>query len=96
VYVDSFGNLRSAGGVAELAAALGPVAPGTWLDISLAETTSGERLVGRWSRTFGETHAGELLAYEDSSGALAIAESNGNAARRLGLQTGARIRIRRT
>ena len=95
VYVDSFGNLRLAGGVAELVAALGPVAPGTRLEVSLAEGTSGERLVARWSRTFGETAAGELLAYEDSSGALAIAESTGSAARRLGVGSGAQIGIRR-
>jgi S-adenosylmethionine hydrolase len=49
----------------------------------------------RWARTFGETPAGELLGYEDSSGALAIAESSGSAARRLGAGSGARIGIRR-
>jgi S-adenosylmethionine hydrolase len=49
----------------------------------------------RWSQTFGETPAGELLAYEDSSGALAIAESSGNAARRLGVGSGTRIGVRR-
>jgi S-adenosylmethionine hydrolase len=95
VYVDSFGNLRLAGGVTELAAALGPVAPGTRLEVSLAESTSEEGVPVRWSRTFGEAHAGDLLAYEDSSGALAIAESSGNAAGRLGAGTGARIGIRR-
>ena len=94
VYVDSFGNLRLAGGVAELAAALGPVEPGARLEVSLNESRSGEPIAMRWSRTFGETPAGELLAYEDSSGALSIAESSGNAARRLGVGTGARIGIR--
>ena len=94
-YVDSFGNLRLAGGVAELEASLGPVEPGTPLEISLEESQPVQRTVLRWSRTFGETPAGELLAYEDSSGALAIAESRGNAARRLGVGTGARIGIRR-
>ena len=38
---------------------------------------------------------GDLLAYEDSSGNLAIAVSNGDAAGRLGAGTGARIGIRR-
>jgi S-adenosylmethionine hydrolase len=96
VYVDSFGNLRLAGGAAELRAALGTVEAGTPLEITLADGSSADRPVtARWSRTFGETPAGELLAYEDSSGALAIAESSGNAAGRLGLATGARIGIRR-
>jgi len=95
VYVDSFGNLRLAGGVAELVAALGPVEPGTRLQVTLQDSTSEALVVARWSRTFGETPAGELLAYEDSSGALAIAESSGSATRRLGAGSGARIGIRR-
>ena len=95
VYVDSFGNLRLAGGAAELAAALGAVEPGTRLEVTLQESTAEEHVVVRWSRTFGETPAGALLAYEDSSGALAIAESSGSAARRLGAGSGARIGIRR-
>lgn len=99
VYVDSFGNLRLAGGVAELTDALGNVEPGTMLELSLASGDGGADPDGgvavRWSRTFGETAAGELLAYEDSAGALAIAESSGNAARRLNVATGARLRIRR-
>ena len=113
VYVDSFGNLRLAGGIADLESALGPVEPGTGLlvDYSAArggfsalaasETGGGasrrgdrwERLT--WRRTFGEATPGDLLAYEDSSGNLAIAVSNGNAATRLGAGTGARIGIRR-
>jgi S-adenosylmethionine hydrolase len=52
-----------------------------------------ERLT--WRRTFGEAAPGDLLAYEDSSGNLAIAVSNGDAAGRLGAGTGARIGIRR-
>lgn len=94
-YVDSFGNLRLAGGVADLAVALGPVEPGTRLEATLTADSEEERIAMRWSGTFGETRAGELLLYEDSNGALAIAESSGNAARRLGVGSGARIGIRR-
>jgi S-adenosylmethionine hydrolase len=113
VYVDSFGNLRLAGGVSDLQAALGPVEPGTGLIVdysaarggfsALAASETGaadarrgdrwERLT--WRRTFGEAAPGDLLAYEDSSGNLAIAVSNGDAAGRLGAGTGARIGIRR-
>ena len=97
-YVDSFGNVRLAGGVAELAGALGPVEPGTTLEIELpphgtATTSRIER--ARFLRTFGKAVQGELLLYEDSSANLAIAESSGDAARRLALGTGARIGIRR-
>jgi S-adenosylmethionine hydrolase len=104
VYVDSFGNLRLAGGMADLQAALGPVEPGTGLlvDYSASSDPAGtgsrrgdrwERLT--WRRTFGEATPGDLLAYEDSSGNIAIAVSSGSAATRLGAGTGARIGIRR-
>ena len=121
VYVDSFGNLRLAGGVADLHAALGPVEPGTPLMVDYsaarggfsalaASETGGEGAAGAgaatsrrgdrwerltWRRTFGEASPGDLLAYEDSSGNLAIAVSNGDASSRLGAGTGARIGIRR-
>ena len=113
VYVDSFGNLRLAGGLADLETALGTVEPGTALlvdysaarggfDALAASETGGarsrrgdrwERLT--WRRTFGEASPGDLLAYEDSSGNIAIAVSNGSATTRLGAGTGARIGIRR-
>ena len=96
-YVDSFGNLRLAGGPAELRTALGEVEPGAGLILELGAGGGGgrrwERL--RWRRTFGEATAGELLAYEDSAGNIAVAVSNGDAAARLGVGTGARISIRR-
>ena len=92
VYVDSFGNLRLAGGRADLAAAIGAAAAGTALRIALADGRE-EPLWLR--RTFGEAAPGELLLYEDSAGNLAIAEAHGDAAQRLALLTGARVRVRR-
>jgi S-adenosylmethionine hydrolase len=119
VYVDSFGNLRLAGGIADLHEALGPIEPGTALLVdysaarggfnALAASETGEPDTGTsgpsrrgdrwerltWRRTFGEAAPGDLLAYEDSSGNIAIAVSNGSATTRLGAGTGARIGIRR-
>jgi hypothetical protein len=95
LYVDSFGNLRLAAEASDLVAALGPVEPGTRLEIELPDADRPRDEHARWSRTFGETRAGDLLAYEDSSGNLALAESSGNAARRLEVAAGARIGIRR-
>ena len=97
-YVDSFGNVRLAGGSADLVGALGPIEPGTSLTLELPP---GDAAVAphlesaRWLQTFGQATPGELLLYEDSSGNLAVAESNGDAARRLGIGSGARIGIRR-
>ncbi len=94
-YVDSFGNLRLGGGVADLTAALGHLEPGTGLAIEAGTREDTPAAVARWWRTFGDAPAGELPAYADSSGNLALAESSGSAARRLGLASGARIGIRR-
>jgi hypothetical protein len=97
MYVDSFGNLRLAGGLVELRAALGEVEPGAGLILEIGAPGAGGRRWEhlRWRRTFGEATAGELLAYEDSAGNIAVAVSNGDAAARLGAGTGARIGIRR-
>ena len=97
-YIDSFGNVRLAGGSGDLAEGLGAIEPRTWLSIELPSAEVGgtaRQARARWLRTFGEAAPGELLLYVDSSGNLAIAESSGDAARRLGLATGARIGIRR-
>lgn len=91
-YVDSFGNLRLAGGTSDLACAIGEIEPGGWLEIELAD---GRRDKARWVRTFGEAGVGTLLAYEDSAGNLALAVSNGDASGALGLRQGEQIRIRR-
>jgi S-adenosylmethionine hydrolase len=90
-YVDSFGNVRLAGSHADLAAATRASAPGAALALELDD---GRREHLSWQRTFGEVPAGALLLYEDSAGNLAIAVANGNAAARLGLQSGDRVCIR--
>jgi S-adenosylmethionine hydrolase len=107
-YVDSFGNVRLAGGAAELVAALGPIELCAEIIVATDPVASGSPATGSpatgssapaaratWQRTFGEATTGDLLVYEDSSGNLAIAVSNGDAARRLRVSTGARISIRR-
>jgi S-adenosylmethionine hydrolase len=43
--------------------------------------------------TFGSVSPGELVAYTDSAGCVALAVNGGNAAQRLGLPPGAHIRL---
>jgi S-adenosylmethionine hydrolase len=90
-YVDSFGNVRLAGGRADLLDAVGSMVAGAELAIEL----DGGRLEPlTWQRTFGEVAPGALILYEDSAGNLAIAVANGNAAGRIGLAQGDRVRVR--
>jgi len=91
VYVDSFGNLRLDGTPADLGRAIPELAPGAALVVELPT----EDARATFARTFGEVAAGALLIYQDSAGDLALGESSGDAARRLGLGVGARIGLRR-
>jgi S-adenosyl-L-methionine hydrolase (adenosine-forming) len=87
VYVDSFGNLRLAGDSADLAAAIGPLAPGRELAVTFAAAPGSPaiREVVPWAATFGQVPAGRPLLYEDSFGRLAYADNQGDVAGRLGL-----------
>ncbi|HKB28357.1 MAG TPA: SAM-dependent chlorinase/fluorinase, partial [Candidatus Limnocylindrales bacterium] len=95
VYVDSFGNLRLAGVPADLARVAGPLEPGRRFRLEF-ERDAGATTVEEapWARTFGEVAVGAALLYEDSFGLLACADSQGNVARRLGLEAGSAVRIR--
>ena len=96
VYVDGFGNIKLAGGPAELHAALGHVADGTVLAVAFPDA-DGEPVTAHvpWQDTFGRVPVGALLLYEDSLGRLCIAENQGNAGRRLDLTEDRPVSIRR-
>lgn len=96
VHVLVFGNLALAGVPADLERALGPLEPARRLRLEFpaqgdrpdqVETTT-------WERTFGRVPVGASLLYEDSEGGLAFADNQGDAAARLGLAVGRRVRIR--
>jgi S-adenosylmethionine hydrolase len=95
-YVDSFGNVRLAGGRDDLAAAVGSLEAEPRLEVSVtgADGAVGQREATHFRRTFGGAPAGSSLLYVDSSGDLALADNQGNAAARLGLAVGDHVRIR--
>ncbi|HEX8025657.1 MAG TPA: SAM-dependent chlorinase/fluorinase [Candidatus Limnocylindrales bacterium] len=81
VYIDSFGNLRLSATPEDLRRALG-VEPGDRVRVRLGTAATIEV---EWARTFGAVAAGEALLYEDSNGSLALADSQGHIASRLGV-----------
>ena len=95
IYVDSFGNLRLAGGAQELVQALGDVSGEPRVRIEVSDTAGGAARVeeARFAATFGAVSAGATLLYIDSSGHLALADNQGSLATRLRVATGARLRI---
>ena len=92
-YVDSFGNVRLAGGARELADAFGPLADGTPFDVELADPVVRE--AARYATTFGAVDVGQSLVYLDSVGSLAMADNQGNIASRLGVERGRAVSITR-
>jgi len=96
VYVDAFGNVKLAGGPADLRVALGDLADGTMLAVTFQDAGGAARAESiPWQDTFGRVPVGGLLLYEDSLGRLCIAENQGSAGRRLALADDIAVSIRR-
>jgi S-adenosylmethionine hydrolase len=91
-YVDSFGNLRLSGGLAELTGAFGVLAEGAGLHISFGTSAAED---GRFARSFGHVAAGEMVLYIDSSGDLAIAANQADLGARIGGEAGMPVTIER-
>ncbi len=91
-YVDSFGNIRLAGGRDELAAAFGELEDGTPM---LAEFEGGPREETRYGTTFGTVPLGASVVYVDSLGNLAMADNQASLATRIGIGPDRSLRIRR-
>jgi hypothetical protein len=92
VGVDAFGNLELAA-VGEDLRALGVIA-GEPLRIGGGNRRrQGPGHAARYGATFSDVAPGELVVYEDATGALAIAVAQGDAAGRLGLGSGDQVRI---
>lgn len=93
VYVDTFGNVKLAGLVSDLTAALGPLAAGDRLALEIGPRGRGVDLP--WATAFGEQPVGTALVYEDSYGRACVAVNQGDAAATLGLAEDARVLVRR-
>jgi S-adenosylmethionine hydrolase len=96
-YVDSFGNLRLAGGRHDLEAAFGPLEDGQPLLVEFTGTSERRpvREPTRYGTTFGTVPPGASLVYVDSLGNLAMADNQGNLAGRLGIEHDRPLRITR-
>lgn len=94
-YVDSFGNIRLAGGRDDLDRAFGAeLTDGLPLLVAFGDG-AGPREPTRYAATFGAVERGASLVYVDSLGNLAMADNQGNLARRLGIEPDTTVRIDR-
>jgi S-adenosylmethionine hydrolase len=95
VYEDTFGNLKLAGELADLEAALGPLAPGDELSLAWTDTTGGHEARAPFVETFGRVAGGRPLVYQDSYGRLGLAANQASVATLLDLHADQRLTIRR-
>jgi S-adenosylmethionine hydrolase len=97
VYIDTFGNVKLAGTLADLATALGPVRPGDPLQVEIGGPHGRSRATEHpvFGSTFADVPVGHTLLYEDSYGRLCLADNQGDFAARLELSEDQAITIRR-
>ena len=88
LYLDHFGNAQLDATLAELEAA------GIAADGPVELESAGERYFGVTARTFADVRTGEILLFQDSSGALAVAINRGDAAETLQLGWDSEVSIR--
>jgi hypothetical protein len=96
VHILIFGNVTIAGVPADLEAAIGTLAPGRLLLVEFPAHGGSPAIVEPtvWARTFGDVAKGASLLYADSEGHLALADNQGDTARRLGLTLDRPVLIR--
>lgn len=85
--VDGFGNVQLSVSDADLRRI------GAREGVSLVVSVGRTRVTVPLRATFASVPPGELVAYTDSVGMVAIAVNRGDAAQRLGLPSGARVRL---
>jgi hypothetical protein len=93
-YVDSFGNVRLAGGADALERAFGPLAEGEPMEVEFGGDAPIHE-ASLYATTFGAVPPGASLVYVDSLGNLAMADNQGNLAGRLGIGHDRPVRISR-
>jgi len=91
-YVDSFGNLRLAGGRGDLMTAFGDAEDGDRFTVTVGSELAG---TATFARSFGHVAGGSMLLYVDSSGDLALADNRADLGARIGAVAGDPVRIER-
>ena len=87
-YVDSFGNLRLAGGADELSAAFGSLEATRQVRALVGEVDIGQAFL---VTSFGHVEVGATVLYVDSTGDLALAVNQGDLAARTAATSGTRV-----
>ena len=90
IHQDGYGNVTLDLDASMLAD--GPIRPGDTLEIRAPDG----RFEAVWARAFADVPPAEILLFEDSSGALALAVSGGDAAGLMNLEQDSEVTLRPT
>src|SRR4029077_13178906 len=88
IHQDGYGNVTLDLDASTLSA--GPIKPGDAFEVRAPDG----RFEGVWARTFADVHPSDVLLFEDSSGALALAVSGGSAAGLMNLERDSEVTLR--
>jgi S-adenosylmethionine hydrolase len=88
IHVDGYGNVTLDLDVSMLSD--GPLHAGEAIDVRAPDG----RFEATWAGTFADVDSGEVLLFEDSSGAMALAVSGGSAGGLLNLEAGGEVTLR--
>jgi S-adenosyl-L-methionine hydrolase (adenosine-forming) len=88
IHQDAFGNVTLDLDASMLSA--GPLTPGERLEVRAPDG----RFEALWARTFSDVEPGDILLYEDSSGALALSVNGGSAAGLMNLNRDDEVELR--
>ncbi|MDQ3691366.1 MAG: SAM-dependent chlorinase/fluorinase [Chloroflexota bacterium] len=89
-YIDSFGNLRLAGGRGDLMTAFSSMVEGDRFTVRIGANPSE---LAVFVRSFGHAPVGATVLYVDSTGDLAVADNQADLARRVGAESGTAVVI---
>jgi len=94
IHIDAFGNLITSL-PAELLAAIAGSPAGAGGDVAIEVEGTEGKFNPAFGRTFSDVQSGALIAYIGSGGQLEIARRDGSAAKRIGADRGATVRVSR-
>jgi len=92
IHIDAFGNLITSL-PAELLGAITGASGGAAGDVAIEVEGTEGKFNPVFGRTFSDVQSGALIAYIGSGGQLEIARRDGSAAKRIGVDRGATVRI---
>jgi S-adenosylmethionine hydrolase len=93
IHIDAFGNLITSLPAELVSAIAGPSGRADAVEVAIEIEGTEGKFSPTFGRTFSDVQSGALIAYIGSGGQLEIARRDGSAAKRVGADRGATVRV---